>query len=64
MNIVTSENNFINPKINEIKDIIKNTIQEDNEKYGDNYCRKIEFKYNIKFFDKKQNKKILRLIVE
>ena len=48
---VTSENIFLNPNLNEINNIIKITIPAHNEKYGDIYCRKIEFEYNIKFFD-------------
>ena len=44
MIIVTSENIFIIPKLNEIKDIMNNTIQEPNKKHGDSYPRKIEFK--------------------
>ena len=47
MIIVTREYIFINPKLNEIKDIIENTRLEHIRKYVDNYCRKIEFKYNI-----------------
>ena len=56
MIIVTSEHIFINPIKNEINIIINNTIVEHNKKNGDNYCRKIEFKYNIQFFDKIKNK--------
>ena len=52
MIIVTSEYIFIDPIKNEINNFIDNTILEHNKKYGDNYCRKIEFKYNIQFFDK------------
>ena len=56
MIIVTSEYIFKNPKLNEIKHIINNTIVEHNRKYGENYCRKIEFKYIIQFSDKIKNK--------
>ena len=52
MIIVTSEYIFINPTKNEINKFIDNTILERNEKYGHNFCRKIEFKFNIQFFDK------------
>ena len=51
MIIVTSEYIFTNPKINEINDVINNTILEHNKKHGDNFCSKIECKYNIQFFD-------------
>ena len=56
MIIVTSDYLFINPKINEIKDIIKNTRLEYDRKYGDKCCRKIEVRCNNKFFDKTKNK--------
>ena len=56
MNIVTSEYIFIKPIKKEINNIINNTILEHNKKYGDNYYRKIEFKYDIQFFDKIKNK--------
>ena len=45
---VTSEYIF---KLGEINDIMKNTRIENDRKYGDNCCDKIEVKYNIKFFD-------------
>ena len=57
MIIVTSECIFINPIKNELNNIINNTILEHNKKYGDKYCRKIEFKSNIHFFDKIKNKR-------
>ena len=50
--IVTSEHIFVNPKLNEITDTIKNTRLEHDLKYGDKYCGKIEVRCNIKFFDK------------
>ena len=42
--------------MNEISNIIRNTILALNQKYGDNYCRKIEVGSNVKFFDKIKNK--------
>ena len=54
--MVTSEYTFINPKIKEMKDIIKNTRLEHDRNYGDNYCRKNDVRCNIKFFDKIENK--------
>ena len=54
--ILTSEYVFNIPKIDEITDIIKNTQLEHDKKYGDNYCRKIEVRCNIEFFDKMKNK--------
>ena len=35
---------------------MKNTQLEQDQKYGENYCRKIEVRCNIKFFDKMKNK--------
>ena len=52
MIIVTSEYIFLNPKLNEINDIINNKILKHNKKYGDNYCRKIKFKDNMNFLIK------------
>ena len=46
----------MNPKLNEITDIINNTRLEHDQNYGDNYCRKIEVRCNIKFFHKIKNK--------
>ena len=54
--IVTSEYVFNNPKLDELTDFIKNTRLENDKKYGDNYCRKIEVRCNVKFFDKIKNK--------
>ena len=54
--IVTSEYIFLNPKLNEINDNIKNTQLENIRKHGDNYCRKIEVRCNIENFDKTKNK--------
>ena len=56
MIIVTSEFIFLNPIKKEISLIIDNTKLEQNKQYGDNDCRKIEFKYNILFSDKIKNK--------
>ena len=56
MIIVYSEYIFINPKLNEIKDIITNTRLKYDRKNEDNCCDKIEIKCNIKFFDKFKNK--------
>ena len=54
--IVTSDYVVNNPKLDELTDIIKSTRQEHDRKYGDNYCRKMEVRCNIKFFDKIKNK--------
>ena len=65
MKIVTNGYIFINPNKDEKNSIINNTVLEHKKKYGDNYFRKIEFIFNIQFFDEKKTKqKILRLIVE
>ena len=53
---VTSEFVHINPKLNEIKNIIKNTQLEKNQKYGYDYYRKVIVKCNVEFFDKIENK--------
>ena len=55
MIIVTSEYILLNPKLNETNNIKINTIVEHNKNYGDNHCRKLQTKYNIKFFDKTKN---------
>ena len=52
MIIVTNGYIFINSSKNEINNIIENTKLEHNEKTGDNYCRKIEFKNEIQFLIK------------
>ena len=54
--IVTSEYIFLNPKINEITDILNNTRLGQDQKYGDNCSRKIEVRCNINFLDKIKNK--------
>ena len=65
MIIVTSEYILLNPKINETINTKNNTIVEHNKNYGDNHCRKLETKYNIKFLIKqKTQQKKSRLIVE
>ena len=56
MIFVTGEYNFPNPKLNEIIDFINDTLVEHNKKFGNICCRKIDFKYNIKLFDKLKNK--------
>ena len=54
---VFSEYVFINPKLDEITDNIKNTQLGHDRKYGDNYCRKIQVRCTIEFFDKKNKTK-------
>ena len=54
---ITSEFVYINPKLDEINNIIKNTQLEYNQKYGYNYYTKVNVKCNVKFFDRKQNEK-------
>ena len=56
MIIVTSEYIFINPKLNEIKDITTNIRLEHDRKHGDSCCDKIDVKCEFKFFDKKKPK--------
>ena len=53
---VTSENIFINAKLSEINDIMKNTRLEYDQQYGEHYCREIEVRCNFKFFDEIKNK--------
>ena len=53
---VTSEYISLNPKLNEINDIIANTRQEYDKKDGDYFCRKVEVRCNINFFDENKNK--------
>ena len=50
MVVVIFEYIYINPDRNSINSIISNTIQEYNRTYGEGYT-KMDWKYNIKFFD-------------
>ena len=43
---------FINPDLKEIRNIINNTIKDYIEKYGNKYWRRLDYKYNIRFFHK------------
>ena len=54
--IVTAEHICLNPKLDELNDVKKNTGLEHDKKYGEKYCRRIEVRCNLKFFDKKKNK--------
>ena len=47
--IVTSKYIFVKPKVKEINNIIKNTQPEYEQKYGYNYCRKVNVKCNVNF---------------
>ena len=47
---------FINPKVNEIINIIKNTQLEYIQEYGCNYHTNVNIKRNVKFIDKVENK--------
>ena len=51
MNIII-EYVFINPELDEIKNIKKNTIKDYIKKYGNSYWKRLDYKYNIRFFDK------------
>ena len=54
--IITAEFVFINRKLNEINNIIKNTQLEYEQKYGYNYYTEANVKCNVKLFDKRENK--------
>ena len=54
--IVTTEYIYHNPLIEEIGDIVKNTIRERRDKYGHNPYYKHRERGNIQFFDKLENK--------
>ena len=57
MNIII-EYIFINPELDELKSIINNNIKDYFEKYGNSYWRRLDYKFNIQFFDEiKKNKK-------
>ena len=56
MIIVTSEYIFINPKLNEMKDIITNTRLEHDRKYGIDCCSEVKINFNVEFFGKINNK--------
>ena len=47
---------FINPELNEIKNIISTTLKEYIKKYDNSYWKGLDYKYNIRFFDKIKNK--------
>ena len=38
------------------KNNLNNTIKHYSEKYGNSYWKRLEYKYNIRFFDKTKNK--------
>ena len=57
--IVTSEYIFNNLKLIEIKNLLRNTLPEHDQRYGYNYIKKVNIKCNAKFFDKKMKRKIL-----
>ena len=61
--IVCSENIFYNPKLCEMNTIVNDTIRIHNQKYGDNHCREIDVKSNVKFLDKIMNKTKNRTII-
>ena len=54
--IITSEYVFINPKLNEISNITRNTERKHNEKYGSDLKDKIEVMCDVEFKDKLKNK--------
>ena len=54
--IVSIEYVFIYPKLKEKNTIVNDTIRKHNQKYGDNHCREVNFKSNVKFLDKITNK--------
>ena len=59
--IFNSEYVFNNCKLDEIGSIIENIRLEHDQKYGENYCRRIEVTCIAKFLDKiKRKQKILR----
>ena len=47
---------FINTEINEIKNIIINTIKDYIEKYGNSYWRKLEYINKVQLLDKIKKK--------
>ena len=53
--IESSEYIFLNPKLEEIIDVIDSTMLENKKMYSDNYYRQINFKYNIQIFEEKKN---------
>ena len=54
----TIEYFFINPELDEIKNIKNKTIKDYIKEYGNSYWKKLDYKYNIRFFDKITNKTI------
>ena len=56
MFVVACEHIYDNPELNEIKDVIGNTLLKNKRKNGDNCYSKIKITYNFHFFDKTENK--------
>ena len=54
MNIII-EYFFINPELNEVENILTNTIKHCFKKHGNSYWKSLDYKYNIRFFDKIKN---------
>ena len=53
---VTSEFVLINPELNEINNIKKNTQLKFTRKYGYNYDTEVNVKINVQYFDEIENK--------
>ena len=47
---------FINPELDEIKNIKNKTIKDYIKKYGNSYWKRLDYKDNIQFFDKIKSK--------
>ena len=50
------EDVYINPELNEIKNIITNTLKEYFQKYNNSFWKRLDYKSNIRLFDKIKNK--------
>ena len=53
---ITAEFVFVNPELNEIKNIIKNTQLKYMRNYECKYYTEVNVKCNVKFFDRTENK--------
>ena len=51
----TSENDFNNINLDEIRNIVENALLEYDQKYGDIYCRSVQVNCVVIFLDKKKD---------
>ena len=57
--IIISEYVYINIKLNNTHNIVNNTLEEYNRRYGSGYHRNLKVKCITKFLDKMKNEKYI-----